>query len=266
MREFLKNIHVVGATMAFREGDLVRYCIDDLLRHCDRVLVQLDNSDEATEEAVGSYGDRIRTVRSGYPRLDDETDGRLKRRLNSHQDEIRDRLLRELGRMNRETPIDLLMWPDGDEVFTDWLWQEHLTEFWENDAMQVLFTGSVTPFERMDIARSGGIVSHARIFKYRPDMTAIPYRSRCFYRPFDRSEAYKVGRTMVHLALLTEESREFRKLYLGTGRPDRTSLWKMPDDVRRLAPSEIRRAFRRPPVCTTQQYYEDPERYKRLFA
>ena len=37
MREFLKDIKIVGATLASREGQLIRYCLDNLIEYCKSI-------------------------------------------------------------------------------------------------------------------------------------------------------------------------------------------------------------------------------------
>ena len=129
MKNFLKDIRIVGATMAFREGELLRYCLDDLLKYCDDVVVLLDNNDQATLDVVMEYDGKYSNfyiIHSKIPGLEDESRGRLKQRLANRQGEIRDRLLGMLRQLNIIIKIDLLVWPDGDEVFTEYFWNEYL--------------------------------------------------------------------------------------------------------------------------------------------
>lgn len=258
--------------MVFREQEIIRYCLDDLIKYCDKVLVLLDNYDKETEKIILEYRHKFPQMRVIYSKIEssekDEEHGTLKCRLNHKQGEIRDQVLREIFKMNKEEKIDLLVWPDGDEIFTDYLWHEELPKFWQNNNLDVLFTGSITPFNSFKAVRNKGIVAHAKIFKYRSDMTALPYRNRCFYHPFIRDKAKKIGKTLIHLALFNDEIRALRRqCYHGNmTRLDGTNLWQMPNDIRKLTPAEVVKAFKAKPFCSTQEYYADPNKYKKFFA
>ena len=39
MRNYLKDIEIVGATMAYREGDIICWTLDWLYANCDRVCI-----------------------------------------------------------------------------------------------------------------------------------------------------------------------------------------------------------------------------------
>ena len=108
MRNFLTDIRIVGATMAFREGELIRHCLDQLLSICDEVMVMLDNYDEKTEKIVKSYAEKYDNFSIIYskevPRLseeDERVEGNLKRRLKSNRGQIRDQVLRGVEKIHK---------------------------------------------------------------------------------------------------------------------------------------------------------------------
>lgn len=266
MRNFLTDIHIAGVTMAFREGNLIRYCLDDLIKYCDRVVIILDNYDKKTEKIVLEYRDKYKKVTVFYskvPRLIIEKTGELRKRLNYRQGEIRDQVLRKLEELHKEEKIDLLLWPDGDEIFTKEL-GERLTTFW-NSKIKVLYPKFITLYDSFKIIKQRSIFPHARIFKYRPDMTAIPYRSRTFYRPFERGEAARMPFGIIHLALLTEENRKFRQIYFSTAlvRARDDVLWFLDKDAREMSNVEFLRVLRTKPNSTIYEYNEQKELSKR---
>ena len=256
MRNFLKDIHIVGVTMGCREGNVIRYCLDDLVKYCDEVIIVLDNYDKETENAVKNYAKKgVNIFYSTFP-IDEKINkeiGALKRRHRDHQGAIREQVLIEARKIHEKRPIDILLWPDGDEIFTCEL-PEFLTDFWNGDK-KAMFMRTVTPFDSFKILRRRSIFSHARIFKYRPDMTAIPYRNRTFYYPFEKGEAMKSKYALIHLALLTKHIRAVRDSYVGRGTSDKDDdLWFLDKDIRKMTASEIKKARSRPPDTTISQY------------
>ena len=261
MRDFLTDIRIVGVTMAFREGELIKYCLDDLLKYCDEVLVQLDNYDGKTEKVVLDYQEKykkLKVIYSRYPRLEEKDSLTMKKRLDYHQDEIRDSVLRELRRMNIKKKIDILLWPDGDEVFNREL-PSVLEDFWRREK-KVIYCGTVTPFGGFKMMRKRSIFPHCRIFKFQKEMTAVPYRCRCFYHPFLRTEAMKIRYLIIHLALLNDERLEFRKLYTGSeGIIADDDLFVLAKDIREMTMEEIRKVKQTLPILTIHNYLHDKE-------
>lgn len=258
MRDFLTDISIVGAAMAFREGELIRYCLDNLLKYCDKIVVLLDNWDKETEKIVLFYAkiySQIKVIYSTVPKLKGNIMPRdLKNRLRHNQDRIREQICQELRRMHQQQKIDLLLWPDGDEMFTDYL-PELLQQFWQSDK-EMLCAGVVVPYDKFNIIRETRMVPHAKIFKYKPEMTAIPYRRRAFYHPFTRDKAIKIRNTLIHLALFTEKNRKMREFYAGAFNDKNKKLWFFSKNVRKLNPIEIQREYKTSFSCTIKEYEE----------
>jgi len=262
MREFLKDIRIVGATLAFREGEFIRYCLDDMFTNCDHVLIVLDNHDKKTERVVMDYKKmypgKCTVACSGVKRLDDwesRRAGILKKRLNRYQASIRESVLRELKILHESQPIDLCMFYDADEVFTNYL-DVALTDFWNSDK-SLMFVRPVTVFDNFKILRKQTLIPHGKIFKYRPDVNCRPYRARGFYRPFEKEDITTEYYIQVHLPLLNKEIRNYRKQYTGGSRIKRASndkLWQIDKDVRLLSPKEIRQIFKKPHSFTVDEY------------
>ena len=55
MRNYLKNINIMGCTMVYRERERCIITLDWLYDNCDQVLIVLDNWDKETENIVKEY-------------------------------------------------------------------------------------------------------------------------------------------------------------------------------------------------------------------
>jgi hypothetical protein len=261
MRSFLKDINIVGCTMAHREGDLLRFCIDDLLKYCNSVVIQLDNNDEKTLKVAEEYmftHNNVYVVYSGVSVESKEGKGKVKDRLKNRQGEIRDSLLRKIKIFNENEKIDLLLWPDADEVFIS-NFDEYLVHFWESDK-KVFSAGFFTVYDSFQVLRQRTIFSHCRAFKYDDKMTAVPYRHRCLYNPFVREDATKWSYTMIHLALLTEENRKMRDMYTHGISDTDDNVWLLPKDIREMRRGELLRIVQHTvPDTTIVKYLKNEE-------
>lgn len=252
--------NIVGATMAFREGDLIRYTLDNLLLHCLKVVVLLDNNDEYTEGVILEYKelypDIFDVIYSSVPTfgVDDLKPGTMKARLNSRQGEIREQVLKRLRELNKEQKIDILLWPDGDEMFTD-DFINSLDKFIESDK-KVMMIRPITIFDNFETIRCRTLVPHGRVYKYIPELTALPYRGRTLYLPYTREDAYRDVHTMIHLPYLTSDSREFRKVYTGKNTAESTAnnLQIVGEDVRRISAKRFIEITSKADIITVKDY------------
>jgi len=262
MRDFLKDLYIVGATLAFREGKLIKYCLRDLKKYCDYIVVVLDNYDRKTEKVVLSYKNKypnlFTVAYSGVGLFKGKAllkRASLKRRLNAKQDKIRGRVLEEVKKINEKRKIDLLIFPDGDEVFTKYF-PKVLKAFWEMEKKKVLFLKPSTVFDSFKIMKRRTLASHAKVYKYRDDMSTTPYRFRGFYQPFKMGTGIKRKFYMVHLPFLTKKMMEFRKHYTGRTIGGGEDLWELEKDIRDMCPSEVIKTRRKPPSFTVAEYYK----------
>ena len=242
MREFLKDIKIVGATLASREGQLIRYCLDDLIEYCDKILVVLDNFDEETARTVFEYKKKYENLFIiRYSDIETgSSNGNNKKRLYHKQHLIRQRVLDELKIVDSVMGIDILLWPDGDEIFTNKI-PAVLISFWESDR-KVLALRPVTIFNGFNLIRDKTLFPHCHIFKYIPEMSAkMPLRSKLFYRPFKDHDRVVIEYVSVHLTLLTPDSRKRREEYAGKNLESLNyRLWKTDEDVRKMSPDSVR--------------------------
>lgn len=270
MRTFLKKLYIVGAVLVFREGYLIKYCLNDLLKYCNTVLVLLDNYDEKTERIVlayqKKYKDRFIVAYSnleGTTRKEEKhVHASMKRRLNNRQPEIRGRVLEEVKKLHKKKKIDLLIFPDADECFTDYF-PFILKRFWYAKDKKVLFIKPITVIDGFDAFKGRTLAPHTKAFKYRPDMSTNPYRFRGFHQPFKYEEAMTIKNGYVHLAFLNKKITLFRKQYSGrVMRPD-DEVWILDKDVRRFSPAELTKIRRQKPTMLLKDYLKD--RYGKFY-
>lgn len=243
MRKFLKDIRVVGATLSSKEGQLIKYCLDDLIQYCDKILVVLDNFDKETEKVVLSYKERygdLFLIKYSYIEACSSRGEENKKRLYHKQHLIRQRVLDELEVVDSVMGIDILLWPDGDEIFTNKI-PSVLISFWESDK-KVLALRPVTIFDGFNLIRDKTLFPHCHVFKYTTKMFAEkPLRSKLFYQPFKDDDRVVVEYVSVHLTLLTKDSRRRREEYAGKNLESLNyKLWKTDDDIRKMSPFSIR--------------------------
>ena len=248
----------VGATLAFREGDLIRYCLDDLLKYSKYVVVVLDNYDKKTENVVLEYKKKYNIIVS-YSTVErtslagESNSGRMKSRLNAKQSRIRQQILDEVKKIHEKESVDILIWLDADECFTDYFPQE-LERFLKSNK-KMMAMRPVTVYDSFKLARSRTLIPHGKVFKYTPEMSAIGYHGKGRYLPFTGEDVLKSIWVLVHLPLLTKEYRNFRNHYVGkrSESSDEYSLFDLGEDVRRLSPQQIAKLLIKP-IGTIKQY------------
>lgn len=258
MRNFLKDIFICGGVLAFREGKLIRYCLNNLIKYCDHIVVVLDNHNKETEKIVLSYKKKhpglFTVVYSGLGRYEPARLGALKSRLNRKQARIRQRVLDEVSKLNEKQKVDILLFPDADEIFTKYL-PDLLIKFWEGDK-KVISMRPITIFDSFNIIRKHTLIPHCRIFKYQPEISTAPWRHRCFYQPFTYEDMTIDHYVLVHLPLLSRKTREYRRFYTGrTGKwCAEYGLWKTEKDVRKMSVAEVKELLQKPQDFTTNEY------------
>ena len=250
IRNYLQNIEIVGAVLVYSEGEICRWSLDWMYANCDRVCIVLDNWDKKTEDIVKEYRDkypeRTHLAYSGYPIDKDKNKGaRIKQRFKKYQQYIREEVVKELKKMHEEKPIDLLIWPDSDETFLD-CFPEYLERFWnEQTAHTYMMLGFVEVYDSFNVIVSQKMGPHGRVFKYVPEFSCIPRRSRTIQNPHYGTKPWKIRQMVVHMCNYDAESRS-RRQYT-SGRDMMTELgterlvWLLPKDVREMRPEEVAR-------------------------
>jgi hypothetical protein len=245
MRSYLKEIEIVGAVMVYQEGEQCRWSLNWLYDNCDRVCILLDNFNSETEAIVlqykEKYPDRTNVFYSEEPANEkrNKIQGQVKKRFKNRQPYIREQLIKGLRTMHDEKPIDLLIWPDSDETFIN-EFPKHLEEFRQRGE-EFMFLGFVEVYDSMDQIITQIMAPHGRVFKYKPEMTALPYQMRTVYHPYELKRPWKVRNVVVHVCHLTEEYRARRQFFDNRNMKEETKrlLWKLPKDVREMTAEEI---------------------------
>jgi len=267
MKQSFEELNIVGATMLYRCFDDVQTrCIEDLIKYCGRVLILLDNYDEQAERKVLEYQKqypKIKIIYSQIPTNDEaSTHGEIYQRFMKQELPIREQVLQELHRMNREEKIDLVLFPDSDEHFLNET-PKLLTDFWNSDK-SLIFTGFINVFNNFKTLSVPSMFSHGRIFKYRPEVSTINSREHCFYYPFMKKDRIKIRNFLIHAAYLTRESRKSRDFHRDPS--DRrlkierlrtkASIYVLKKDVREMTMEQIKKVFKRKPDYSLGDYLD----------
>ena len=245
MRNYLIDINITGAVLMYREAGIARYCLDWLYENCDRVLIVLDNYNKETEQLVFEYRDRYPDItRIGYTtepvgERRNHITGQQKRRFKLRQHYIRESVILELKKMHQEKPIDLLIWPDSDEIFID-EFPKYLEEFWNSDYRSMAL-GFLEVYDSFKLLITQPMAPHMRIFKFTEEMTALPYQQRCAHYPYNLTRPWKIRHLVVHLCHLNEVQREFRQFVCNQDmiKEKPREAWILPKDVRKMTVEEI---------------------------
>lgn len=247
----------VGAMMVSRNHKLLDITIPDLLGRCAWILLLVDNASKEVEEKVYSfqrrYYDRIFVRKSSMPnRLITRNGGELSYRKRCKQIKgwIREDVFLSLRRiLDWKKPgydkIDVLLWPDDDQVFTDYL-PELLDKFWESEYKAI----SMLPMEvvgDMKTIQKTAMGHHVHILKYSRDFHGDPWRHFALYHPLEPRDVMRVEYYSVHMAYLTEENRQWRSENWKTFDITKSDLWKLPNKAQQMQPQEVVTILKRLP-------------------
>ena len=248
MRKVLNNIEVVGATMVYQERETCRWSIDWLIDFCDRVIILLDNYDKETEAIVldykKKYPKKIYIRYSTHPIENWRNVGSgIKQRLKKYQQYIREQVVKELKKMHDEKPIDLLIWPDSDETFLD-CFTEYLERFWhEQTAHSYMMLGFVEVYDDFKKIISQRMGPHGRVFRYVPEFSCIPRRSRTVQNPYYGTKPWKIRPMVLHMCNFSKVSRDSRERVTGRNMMNEMlqprEIWLLDKDVRTMFPEEL---------------------------
>ena len=221
----------------------------------------MDNFDEETERIIYEYKNNYKDIfivkYSNIEANPSQFENYTKRRLYHKQHLIRQRVLDELQNIYNYIDIDILLWPDGDEIFTNKI-SEILNSFWESDK-KVIALRPVTIFDGFNLIREKTLFPHCHIFKYNPKISAEkPLRSKLFYQPFEKKDKIAIEYVSIHLTLLTKDSRERREEYAGKNLDSvNYKLWKTSKDIREMSADEIRKVISRKHNFLVKDYLKE---------
>ncbi len=281
MRNYLKEIEIVGVVMVYQEREQCRWSLDWLYVNCDRVCIVLDNWDSETEAIVLEYKerfpDRTHVAYSDEPFIEEKNkiQGQIKKRFKIRQAQIREFTLKEVRKMHDVKSIDMIIWPDSDETFIN-DFTNYLEEFWNNQpAHDYLMLGCIEVFDSMQIIMRQKMAPHGRVYRYKPEMSVFPWVGRTRYNPhYNEKRPWKIRHVVVHLNHLTEEYRERRQFFDNTDYKTRNErdLWFLPKDVREMTAVEIadyqpghRQAPPKYSSIPLEEYLDDKEHFNNKY-
>jgi len=253
MRNFLTHLNIVGGVNVWSEGEICRYAIEDLIKWCDKVVIMMDNSDEKTTGIVMEYKNKypeiVVTGETNVPPLAQGERSRKRLKLNSCW--LTQCLLEKIKEEHDKRPIDIFLFKNSDEIFTNSL-PDVLTRFITSKA-DTIFIKPIEVYDDFHILTNKGLISHARIYKYCPEISAIPQGvdkskvvgiiQRDYFVPHrTRRNIMRANYTFVHLQRLTKENRTLRAPmtdYKQTG----ISLWRVSKPAYELTPSEAHKVY-----------------------
>jgi hypothetical protein len=226
MREYLKDLNIVGGVGVWSEGEICRYSIESLLKHCNMVFITCDYSDEKTSNIVEEYKEKypnqiiVGDTIDYAPSPDGLSFPDKMRRQKTYCGQLIQANFDMVKVYNEIHPVDILIFIDSDEMFTDNL-PNVINKFLNSDA-DTVFIKPIEVYDSMNIICNKGLVSHAKIYKYTPEITSIPYSKQNYYLPYRRErKILKESWNFIHLDRLTQENRALRsELRLGTSDPE----------------------------------------------
>jgi len=250
MREFLKDLNITACVGTWKEGEGVRYCLDNLLKWCDYIAIIQDDPDELTNRIITEYREKypdvFRVEISKVPKLNKpENVGRRERVYRSELAEERLALVRKIH--NEERPVDILLTPDSDEVFTDYL-PEMLEIFWKSNWTSIC----AKPIEVYDtpyFIHNRGLMSHWRVYKYEPTIHFTPRRYQDHFWVYPARMAWRgMDGGFVHLSSIKEFYNAKRLICPKTVldvHPN-AKIWKLNKPAWELTPEEYISIIRKP--------------------
>lgn len=256
-RNFLPNINIVEAMLAFRESELLRLTVDSYLKIADKVIILFDNWDKETEDVVRTMArgdERIIVGYSTVPRSswkDEETEGKMNERFKKMEGEIRQQLLNLVKKEHEKKPIDILLMSDGDEMFTNHF-PKILEKFWKS-RHKTLMTRYIQMIGDFNTFHNRPLCKHNRAFKYRHDLTANAMRGMLRLRPYTNEESMRGGYFTIHLADFNKEYMDKRKTYKKRSFGEDVMVWRINKDIRDLSHEEyVHIAAKTAPHCCIQ--------------
>ena len=246
MRDFLNNINIVSGINVWSEGEICRYAIEDAIKWSDKVVIIMDNSDSITRNIVMGYKEKhpavIVTGTTDIPIIEGQ---RMRRRLKENSCRLTECLLRKIKEEHDKDPIDIFLFKNSDEIFTNSL--PSILEKFIESSTDTVFIKPIEVYDDMKLLINRGLFSHARIYKYNPSITAIPggkresetmgYITRDYFIPYrEKRNIMRANYGFVHLSRLTKENRRLRKARNWLTSDAR--LWRIGKPAYELTPEE----------------------------
>lgn len=250
MRNFLPGVSIVGAMLVSRNVELLDITIPNMLKWCDWCLILMDNeSDEVRDkmyELQRKYISKIILRRSSIPNdLPKRSGGVIdyRRRWKAVKGIVRDDVFTNLKKIQETIKrpgydkIDILIWPDSDEIFTDYF-PDLLEDFWNSDKKAIAMK-PVDVVGNMRTIKRESMDHHVHVMKYTDELVGIPWRFHALYYPLEREELMAARYYSVHLAFLNEDCTKWRRENWKTDVVENCKLYKINRDVNEMTHTEI---------------------------
>jgi len=241
---------VAGAMLVSQCKDLLDITTNNLLKYCDWILIVMDNETDEVREKVyeiqkKNHG-KMFVRRSSIPSCVFSRRGNLlnyRQRWKSCKGAIRHGVfscLKDILALGMENykKIDILLWPDHDLIFSDYL-PELLEMFIESDKKAISMQHVEAVGDMKMIARSS-IGHHVHIMKYSEDLAGVPRRFFALYHPLCRSDLMFADYYSVHLAYLTEQNKKWRENNWKRDVMSECKTYKISVDAEKMRPDEIK--------------------------
>ena len=260
-KESLKHLHIVGGVLVSRVGSTLLFTISNLLLYCDWILIMLDNEDQKTLDIVNKiklqYPDRIIIKNSGFERLQevDEKPGALLQRFKLLQGPIREKVFEYMREVHKKKKIDLLIYPDSDEIFSNYF-EKLLLDFWDMKDKQAIKMRCVWPFGDFKTIGVTKMCSHVRVFKFTPKITTYPWRHDWLRNPtpFNGKELLRNENILIHLSHLTDDMIQWRGKNWRSFPSLSIPLWRLNKSVLKISSQEIKDKLKMLPDLTIGKY------------
>jgi len=261
-KESLDHLHIVGGVLVSRAGETLNYTIQNLMKWCDWILIVLDNEDINTLRIVNEYlnkfPERIKVIHSGFKRLDPKLEnvpGSLLQRFKGIQGPVRETVFAYMRTAHKEKPIDLLIYPDSDEIFSDYF-EKLLLDFWKMKDKGVIKMRCVWPFGDLKTIGVTKMCSHVRVFKFKPEITTYPWKNDWLRHPapFISKEHLRNENVLIHLSHLKDSMIEWRAKNWRSWPSLDIQLWTLKDYVTSTSSETIKNKLIQAPDLTIGEY------------
>ena len=98
----------------------------------------------------------------------------------------------------KEKKIDILLFPDGDEIFANYL-PEILIDFWNRKDKIAITMRPVSVYGDMKTISKMTMAGHSRIFKFFPELSGVPGQGFCHYHPLTKVDRLNTVKVLIHL-------------------------------------------------------------------
>jgi hypothetical protein len=261
-KQSLENLNIVGGVLVSRVGETLNLTIENLLLWCNWILIMLDNEDENTLNVVNNlkkkFPNRIKIERSGFKRLEkinENKPGILLQRFKRLQGPIRETIFKYMREEDKKKKIDILIYPDSDEIFSNFF-EKLLLDFWNMKDKQGIKMRCVWPFGDFKTIGKTKMCSHVRVFKFNPKITTYPWRHDWLRNPtpFNSKELLRNENILIHNSHLLDSMIKWRTTLWRSFPSLSIPLWSLNKDIREMSSEEIKNKLNKAPDLTIGEY------------